>query len=458
MTPRAQAVFDPSYRPCISRRFAVVFVVWLAVLFVPGPLAMAQGARALSLAEALDKATKNNPRLREARAAQKAAEARADIALAPMLPQVATRAAYNRTTANFLPQPGSVPVEFAEDYLGSSFVMHNYYDAGIGATQILYDFGRNLGGFRAAKATAVAEDAAAQVELLEVQRDVRVAYVTARAASEQQRVAEDALANRKRHLAQVSEFIEMRSRPEIDLMQVRVEHANARVALINAQNASMTARLELNMAMGEQGDTNYELSRPIFPAVLGEDSELEPLLKEALEARPELMVLKRQQQATDMTVASVKGGFGPILAAGTDLTAISIELDQSAWNWRFGLTLTWPLYEGGLTKAQVREARMNQEGIASQVDAQRQQIRVEVEQARLAIRAAKAAIEASDEAIASARRRHELAEGRYEAGVGAILEMGDAQLALTAAGSQKVQAQFNLSAARAALVFALGRK
>lgn len=381
---------------------ALALPLLLTLLAAP---ALAESGRLLTLVDALERATKNNPRLRQARATTKVAEARADIALAPLLPQLATRATYNRTTANFLPQPGSVPLEFAQDYLNNSFVMHNYYQAGIGATQLLYDFGRSTGGFRAAKATAVAEDAAAQVELLEVYRDVRLSYMTARAAREQLQVARETLANRERHLKQVAEFIEMRSRPEIDLMQVRVEHANARVELINAENAYVSARLLLNQAMGDEGDIDYELSKPIFPTVLGEDEELEPLLAEALEARPELMALKRQRRSAELTVGAVKGGFAPILAAGTDLNAISIELDESAWNWSFGLTLTWPLYEGGLTMAQLREARMNQEQIEAEIDAQRQQIRVDVEQARLAIRAAKAAIEASDEAIAAALRR-----------------------------------------------------
>ncbi len=57
----------------------------------------------------------------------------------------------------------------------------------------------------------------------------------------------------------------------------------------------------------------------------------------------------------------------------------------------------------------------------------------------------------------NARLRLKLAEGRYEAGVGSAIELGDAQVALTHAGAQRVQAQFNLSTARAQLLAALGR-
>jgi len=51
-----------------------------------------------------------------------------------------------------------------------------------------------------------------------------------------------------------------------------------------------------------------------------------------------------------------------------------------------------------------------------------------------------------------------LAEGRYQTGVGSLLELADAQLALTQAQGDRVQAEFSLASARAALLHALGRQ
>jgi outer membrane protein TolC len=50
-----------------------------------------------------------------------------------------------------------------------------------------------------------------------------------------------------------------------------------------------------------------------------------------------------------------------------------------------------------------------------------------------------------------------LAEGRYQTGAGSIIELADAQLALTTALGQRVQAEYSLSTARAALSKSLGR-
>jgi len=73
------------------------------------------------------------------------------------------------------------------------------------------------------------------------------------------------------------------------------------------------------------------------------------------------------------------------------------------------------------------------------------------------VRANKEAVLAADEAVTNAKERLRLAEGRYQAGVGSIIELGDAQVAATTAQAQKVQADYNVSTARAQLLNALGR-
>jgi len=83
-------------------------------------------------------------------------------------------------------------------------------------------------------------------------------------------------------------------------------------------------------------------------------------------------------------------------------------------------------------------------------------VRLEVEQARLFLRGAKAALIAAGEALENARIRLRLAERRYQTGVGDVIELGDAQLALTNAAAQEVTARFNVAIGRAQLIKAVG--
>ncbi len=109
------------------------------------------------------------------------------------------------------------------------------------------------------------------------------------------------------------------------------------------------------------------------------------------------------------------------------------------------------------TSALVRESEANRDSLRAQVVALRTAIRVAVEQAHLGVRAARSSVQAAQEAETNAREQLRLAEGRYQAGAGSIIELGDAQVAASTAAAQRVQTEYNLSAARAALLRALGR-
>jgi len=271
-------------------------------------------------------------------------------------------------------------------------------------------------------------------------------------------VARDTLQNVQRHLQQTEEFVKAGTHPEIDLAQARTDTANARLALITSDNGYQTSKAQLNQAMGVEGPTDYEISGEMPPPLPGEDGELDPLLEEALKARPEVASLQQQVRAQQLTMRSIEGQYGPSLAANLGFTKGGTSIDHLGWNANAGLTLTWNVFQGGLTRAQVREAEANVAVAVAQLDLLRQQVRFDLDQARLAVSAAKESVSAAQEALVNARERLRLAEGRYQQGVGSAIELGDAQVALTSAAAQAVQADDRLATARAQLARALGRE
>lgn len=228
--------------------------------------------------------------------------------------------------------------------------------------------------------------------------------------------------------------------------------------LIGAENAYAVAKAQLNQAMGIEGGTAYDVADEVLPAVAGEDLPADDLVTEAVKSRADLRSLEQQLRGQELTLRAVKGAYWPTLGVQTGITDAGTGLDALTWNWSGGVTLTWQLYQGGLTRAQVSENSAKLAALAAQRDGLRQQVRVELEQARLGVRAAKASLAAAGEALTNARERLRLAEGRYQTGAGSIIELGDAQVALTNAAAQRVQADYNLSSARAQLLRALGRR
>jgi outer membrane protein len=412
-------------------------------------------ARVLTLEEAVRTARERQPSLAQARASSAAAAARERQALSGLLPQVSGTASYSRTTFNFTPRPGVTSPNVAR---ANSWNTDKYFSFGATASQLVYDFGRTSGRWRAAGASAEAQVATEHAALLDAVLSVRTSYFNARAARDLVGVARDTLANLDAHLRQIEGFVAAGTRPEIDLAQARTDRANGLVQLINAENGYATAKAQLNQAMGVEGPTDYEVASETLPPVAKEDQGIDPLLEEALHDRPDLAALDRQVRAQELTVSATKGAFGPSLGISTGITDAGTSLDSTGWNWNAAVTLSWDIFQGGLTRGQVDEARANLDGLRAQRDQLRQSVRLELEQARLAVRAAKSALDAAGEALVNARERLRLAEGRYRAGAGSVIELGDAQVALTTAAAQKVQADYNLASARAQLLRALGRE
>ena len=461
----------------------------LALLFL-GLTATAGWARAdgpdsqvLTIDEALRLARANHPQLHAARAQTEASTARVAEAKAPLLPQVNGNLSYARSTSNYVPQPGALPknistsnqtstatstststatstatsTSLSSSSSSSSWSTVPSYNARITASELIYDFGQTTGKWNAAKATLRSQEENERSFGVQVVFNLRSAYFTAAAARALRLVAEETLRNQEAHLRQIQGFVEAGTRPEIDLAQARTDRANAKVQLINAQVAYDTDKALLNQAMGIERGTDYDVADPPADSVPGEDDSTEAILPVALGARPDLLSLSRQIEAQELTLRSIKGSYAPSLGVSTSFSDGGADLGNLAWNWSATLGLSWQIFGGGITDAQMREARANAAALQAQYDLQRQQVRADVEQARLGVRAAKAAIEATQEAATNARVRLTLAEGRYQAGVGNVIELGDAQVALTAAAAQEVQAVFNLATARARLCQALGQ-
>ncbi len=415
----------------------------------------ALGGSVQTLDDAVKTAEEHQPQIRQALATSQAADAAVDVSQSGLLPQVAGTAKYSRSTSNYAPQPGSSPRGTTGS--SNSFDTSNYFNFGITATQLLYDFGQTADQWKASKAAAEASHQSEDAIRQQIVANVRVVFFTARAQKELVKVAQQTVANQQRHLEQTQGFVEAQTHPSIDLAQAKADMANAQLQLINAQNAYATAKAQLNQAMGVVRDTNYEVADDTLPPLPEENESTDALMSRAM-TRPDLVALQKKVRAQELQISATRGSYGPTLSASTSLTEGGGQLNNMAWNWSGMIVLNWPIYQGGVTRSQVTEQQATLVALEAQLEGQRQQVRLSIEQARLAITAAKAGIQVADIALSNANDRLALAEGRYAAGVGSMIELGDAQLAATAAAAQKVQAEFSLATARAQLLQAIGRE
>jgi outer membrane protein TolC len=236
--------------------------------------------------------------------------------------------------------------------------------------------------------------------------------------------------------------------PPLDVTRERAQLANNELNLLHAQNAVRLGRETLRTAIGIDEEVTFSLEPvplPILPPL-----EEAALVEVAYERRPELASQRAQRQAaTEEVAAAEKNHLPTIQGAGQYQWSGSDYPLQS--NWNLGAVVTLPLFSGGLTAAQVSEAKARVREMEATETQLQQQIAFEVRQAFLQAREAEESLQVADRALEQAQENFTLAEGRYETGVGSVIELTDAQALLLNARGQRVQAEQNFLVAVAAL-------
>ncbi len=403
--------------------------------------------RLLTLPEALEIALGQQPNIQARLYDYAAARYRVDQAISPMLPQL--NASWDLATGQIATVGRSVPP-------GRNITLtdrRETTDARISLSQLLFDFGKNLAATEVAKRLA---DVAK--EDIEVQRDlialaVKEAYFNLLFAKRLILVNRQAIERAELNLRSARGFFEVGTRPKSDVTRAEVDLANARLDTIRATNAERLARVALNTAMGISIDTPTEVVDILTYHPL--NVEAAQLLSEALRQRAEYRQAKLRVDAAEATVKQQIRNFFPDLVGNAFYGGTGFELTEV---WELGVTLNWNIFDGGNKIARVRESRALLAGAQVRVQAAQLDIWQQVEQALLTVREAEERIQASGVAVQSALENFRLAQGRFDAGVGTILEVTDAQLALTQSQNTEAQSLADFRIAVSRLERATGRR
>lgn len=413
--------------------------------------------RTVTLEAALRTAQATHPAVRQAQALWEQQVATTAVQRANLLPQLNGNAAYSRSTNNFAQSPGALPRDVGQrgDAVQSTSV--NYYSLGLTLTQLIYDFGQTFEQYNAAKLQAESQQQSARDALASALMDVRSAFFAARQAQAAMLVQQENLANQEKHRAQIEAYVRVGKRPNIDLLQARTDYSNARVQLLAADANYRISLAKLNRTMGVESDIDYVVADEHLPPIDGEDAPMETLLREALDSRADYRAMALAIASQRRTTAAAGGAYWPSLNASAGITDAGQQANNLAWNWHVGLNLNWSLFGSGETWYNVRAQEHAVAALVAQHDGLRQDIRLAVEQAQQNVQSARAELDAAEDARLNAQELLKQAEGRYNAGIGSIIELGDAQLKFTQAATQKVQNEYALASARVTLHRSLGR-
>ncbi|MGH7899731.1 MAG: TolC family protein [Candidatus Binatia bacterium] len=428
---------------------AMAALVLLATLPVP---AGAQSIEKKTLDECLAITLERHPDLKAADSSADAGRARSFQTLSAALPQVSASYDANRRHSSATARTGA-PVDGQSGSFSRTRTF-NFYSTGVGLSQILFDFGQTLDAFRSAQATERSLRADATTTRETVLRNAKQAYFDLLKAGRLLAVAEENVRQNRAHLDLAEGRFDVGVAPRFDVTQAQVQLANADLALVTARNNVSVARETLGTALGLDGPLDFDIvdTLDVHDVAIDEPQALGL----AYEHRPEVASQLLQEEAASRRVAFLEKNFLPNVTGNANYGYSGADYPLQE-NWNFGASVHWPLFNGGLTTAQVGEARANLATLKFEERSLRQRIALEVRQATLNLGRASEAIRVSDKGLQQARENLELAEGRYKTGVGNIIELTDAQVSLVTAQANNVQALSDYQTTIAALEKATGR-
>jgi outer membrane protein TolC len=187
--------------------------------------------------------------------------------------------------------------------------------------------------------------------------------------------------------------------------------------------------------MGVRADTPTQVEDSLVYQPMSMDRT--KLMDEALRRRPESRQARLRADAADALVRRAVRDFYPDITGAAAYGGTRTQLDEA---WSATLSLSWSIFDGGNRIARHREARANLDAAQARVRATELDIQRDVEQAQIQVSEAEERIQAAQKAVESAQENFRLAQGRFDAGVGTILELTDAQLALTQTQNTEAQA------------------
>lgn len=415
----------------------------------PAPAPAPQNLPKLSLQEAEAMAIQNHPQIQ-------AAQNQVNYSNQQI---VESRSAYYPTvTGDITGSQGNNLARIGAGDLAASRLFDRF-GQGVVLNQLITDSGRtpNLVSSSRLQAQATAQNA--QATRADVLLQVNRAYFDVLHAQGVVKVAEQTVGARQLLSDQVTELARNNLRSQLDVSFAEVNVSEAKLLLLRAQDSVQGAGAELGRAVGSDQPANYQLADEPLPA--GPPATIDQLVAQALSNRPEIAGLRLSRDAAykfadaerDLSRPTVSvvgvGGFTPLI--NTPRTSpIPPEYEGIAAN------VSMPVFNGHLFSA--RHAAAVQRAMESdqRLRDEQQRISRDVRVAWASANDAFQRIDVTAQFLRQAALALDLAQGRYNLGLSSIVELTQAELNLTTAEIENLNAKYDYQTQYSALQYTIG--
>jgi outer membrane protein len=407
--------------------------------------ATAQTSPRLTLQEAEALALKNHPQIQAAQNEMEFSNQQIVINRAPYYPAV---------TGDITASQGNNLARIGAGDLSASRLFDRV-GQGVVISQLITDSGRTPNLVASARLSAQASAQTLDATRYDVLLAANRAYYDVLHAQSVVKIAEQTVAARQTLADQVNELARNQLKSQLDASFADVTVSEAKLLLLNAQQAVQQAFAELGRALGSDQAANYQLvDEPLPP---GPSATADDLVAQAENNRPELASLRSAHDSAQRffeaekdlsrpTVSAVAvGGALPYINA-----AVPVGYEGVAAN------VSIPVFNGHLFSARREAARQRALEADQRLRDQQERIARDVRVAWASAITAFQRIDVTAQFLRQAALALDLAQGRFNLGLSSIVELTQAQLNLTQAEIENLGAKYDYQSQNAVLQYAIG--
>lgn len=331
----------------------------------------------------------------------------------------------------------------------------NSHSNTLSASMPIYTGGKLSGTIKKAKAGYLYSEQGLQKAYNDMRSTVTNGYFDMLQADNMQKLGRESVDRLADHLKNVEAQYEVGVVAKVDVLRSQVELANAKQSLIKAENAYQIAEANLNKIVGLPMDTQLKLDNLLIYTPY--ENDMQYCLDYAAMHRPELEQAKQNVEAAKGALRVAISGHMPQVAASA-----SQNWSDSNWpgdengKWAVGVTVNMNIFDSGVTTSKIHGAEADlakaHETYRDTVDA----VNLDVRSSYLNLREAEKRIDTTKLAVSQAEEDYRIAQLRYMNGVGTNTDVLDAQVALTDAKTNYLQAMYDYNTCKTNLETAIG--
>lgn len=397
----------------------------------------------MTLEKCIELALGNNPQINSAFHDILASDSRIKQVWSNYFPQVSWQTGYTRIRQLQL-----------SDALGQN-LQFNYFILGqITLQQMLYDFGVTQNQATIKRLDYEAYKTTLGATINDVIYQTKDAYFNLLFAFENKKVAEDTVNKFEMFYNQAKAFYEIGMNPKVDVTIAEVNLSNAKLQLIQADNAVNLAVAKLNNVMGVPFIDKYNVQERLtyHPVSITFNKAIEI----AREARPELKLAELKVESANQTLKLVKKSYFPTLSIEGQL-----QIGGKSWTsnhgYNLGGYLNFPTVNGMLIKNEIQEARYLYDKELANAKNTQNQIYLEIQNAFLTLQEKQNQMPVALLQVKQAKENYELSYGRYRVGEANPTELKDAQINYQQAQLNYYNALYQYNSAKAQLEKSIGK-